>query len=143
MAARLLLLEEKKAVRNLRLRLVKSKKVRKPLGLHRTLRLRRKAEFLRLRKESSKWVARHWILYYAKNDIEHPRLAVTLSGRYGSAVERNRFRRWMRERFRLNQAKLAGLDLHFIAKQKPGKMPEKRYKEELNEDFERLLHRLA
>lgn len=49
----------------------------------------------------------------------------------------------MREKFRANQIGLAGLDLHFIAKQKPVNVPEKRYKDELNEDFERLLHRLT
>lgn len=88
-------------------------------------------------------MARHWVLFYAKNGIEHARLAVTLSGRYGNAVERNRYRRWMREKFRLHQLELAGLDLHFIAKQKPVNLTEKRYKEELHEDFQRLLRRLS
>ena len=88
-------------------------------------------------------MARHWVLFYAKNGIDHARLAVTLSGRFGPAVERNRYRRRMREKFRLNQAQLKGWDLHFIAKQKPVHLPEKRYKEELHEDFQRLLHRLS
>jgi ribonuclease P protein component len=88
-------------------------------------------------------VGRHWVLFYAKNGLDFPRLAVTLSGRYGSAVERNRYRRWMREKFRHHQQELAGLDLHFIAKQKPVHLSEKRYKEELHEDFERLLRRLT
>jgi len=117
--------------------------LRKPQGLNQILRIRRKSEFLRLRKEASKWVARHWVLYYAKNGLEHARLAVTISGRYGNSVERNRFRRGMRERFRLHQKQLSGIDLHFIAKQKPVNVPEKRYKEELHDDFQRLLHRLS
>lgn len=83
------------------------------------------------------------MLFYAQNELGHPRLAVTISGRYGNSVERNRFRRFMREKFRLNQASLKNFDLHFIAKQKPVHVPEKRYKEELHEDFQRLLHRLA
>jgi len=134
----------KKAVSALRLKLPPNKATRpKTFGLSPKLRLRRKSEFLRLRKTASKWVARHWVLFYSKNDLDHPRLALTLSGRYGSAVERPRMRRWMRERFRLHQADLKGLDLHFIAKQKPVNLPEKRYKEELHEDFQRLLHRFA
>lgn len=88
-------------------------------------------------------MARHWVLFYAPNSLEHPRLAVTISARYGNSVERNRFRRFMRESFRLNQASLKNYDLHFIAKQKPVHLPEKRYKDELHEDFQRLLHRLA
>ena len=83
------------------------------------------------------------MLFYAKNSLERPRLAVTISGRYGNAVERNRFRRFMRERFRLHQSQLKGWDLHFIAKQKPVHVAEKRYKEELHEDFQRFLHRFA
>jgi ribonuclease P protein component len=83
------------------------------------------------------------VLFFAQNELGHPRLAVTISARYGNAVERNRFRRFMREKFRLNQVLLKNYDLHFIAKQKPVHLPEKRYKEELHEDFQRLLHRLA
>jgi ribonuclease P protein component len=89
-------------------------------------------------------VARHWVLFYSPNELDRPRLAVTISARYGSAVERNRFRRWLREKFRLNQESLRGFDLHFIAKQKQRNVPvdKSRYIEELDEDFARLLHRL-
>lgn len=83
------------------------------------------------------------MLYYAKNELEKGRLAVTLSGKYGSSVQRNRFRRWMREKYRLSQESFLGMDLHFIARPKPKKVPEKIYKQELNEDFERLLHRFS
>jgi ribonuclease P protein component len=119
----------------------KTSSSQKPQGLNKKLRIRRKFEFLRLKKTASKWVARHWVLFHSKNGLDHPRLAVTLSGRYGNAVERNRFRRWLREKFRSHQKELSGLDLHFIAKQKPVNLPEKRYKEELHEDFQQLLHR--
>lgn len=88
-------------------------------------------------------MGRHWVLFYAQNDLPNARLAVTISGRYGNSVERNRFRRWMREAFRTNQNKVVGYDLHFIAKQKPVHLPANRYKEELHEDFQRLLHRLS
>lgn len=117
--------------------------MRKRNGLDEVLRLRRKSEFLQLKKTATKWVARHWILFYAKNNLDHPRLAVTISARYGPSVERNRFRRRLRENFRLHQTQLQGIDLHFIAKQKPVNLTEKRYKEELHEDFQRLLHRLS
>ncbi len=82
------------------------------------------------------------MLFYAKSTQEKARLAVTISARYGPAVDRNLFRRWLREQFRLHQEVLKGLDLHFIAKQKPVQLEKTRYKEELNEDFERLLQRL-
>jgi ribonuclease P protein component len=87
-------------------------------------------------------VFRHWILYFSGNDASIPRLALSISTKYGNAVERNWYRRWLREAFRLNKAKLPSFDLHFIARQKPANCPKKRYTEELNEDFEKLLHRL-
>lgn len=39
-------------------------------------------------------------------------------------------------------ADLPAVDLHFIARQKPANLAEKRYIEELHEDFEKLVHRL-
>lgn len=86
-------------------------------------------------------MARHWILFFSKNNLEIGRLAVTISTKYGPSVERNRFRRRMREMFRLNQDAFRGFDVHFIAKQKPLHLTEKAYKTELHEDFERLLRR--
>jgi len=123
------------------LALNKKPKTNKKFGLSSAQRIRKSHDFQSLRKKSQKWVARHWVLYYAKNDLEKARLAVTLSAKYGSSVLRNRFRRWMREKFRLNQDIFAGFDLHFIARPRPTKLSEKFYKQELNEDFERLLHR--
>ena len=54
---------------------------------------------------------------------------------------RNRFRRQLREAFRKNAPELRPVDLHIIARQKPAKLDEKRYIEELHEDFEKLVHR--
>jgi ribonuclease P protein component len=76
-----------------------------------------------------------------KNEVGFPRLALTISSKYGNAVARNWYRRWLREVFRLNKAKLPERDFHFIARQKPVNLSKKSYKEELNEDFEKLLHR--
>ncbi len=113
------------------------------LAFDRSRRVTKKADFSRLRKNSKKWVARHWLLFYAPNDTGKPRLAVSINGRYGNAVARNKLRRLLREMFRLNQGKLPPFDLHFIAKQKPAQLEFSRYKEELHEDFQRLLARLT
>lgn len=86
-------------------------------------------------------IARHWILFFIRHENTTPRLAVTISARYGNAVKRNRFRRWLREQFRTHKKELSGLDLHFVAKQKPMHLAEARYKEELHEDYKRLLAR--
>lgn len=45
------------------------------------------------------------------------RLGITASGRYGSSCERNRFKRLIREAFRLARPKLPPIDLHVIPRQ--------------------------
>jgi ribonuclease P protein component len=121
----------------------KSAKPAKAFSFPRSLRVTKRADFFRLRKTASKWVSRHWILYYAQNEEQLPRLAVTLTAKHGNAVARNWFRRWLRQEFRLNQKNLKAYDFHFIARQKPTNLTKKRYKDELHEDFQKLLHRLG
>lgn len=49
--------------------------------------------------------------------IERPRLGISVSKRYGDAVKRNRFKRCVREAFRLEQQGMPkGLRLHISAK---------------------------
>ena len=105
-------------------------------------RIRKKKDFLIFRREGKKWPARHWILYYRLNGLDFPRLATTISTRYGSAVRRNRLRRWIREQFRTNMLALSSLDLHFVAKATK-KDNWQEYERELQEDFAKLLHKLA
>jgi ribonuclease P protein component len=53
-----------------------------------------------------------WIVVYgAINDVGHPRLGLTVSRRVGGATVRNRWKRLLREAFRLTQHELPRLDL--------------------------------
>jgi len=44
-------------------------------------------------------------------------LGITASGRYGSSCERNRFKRLIREAFRLNRSRLPAAELHIVPRQ--------------------------
>jgi ribonuclease P protein component len=58
-----------------------------------------------------------WIvLYGAANDLGFPRLGLTVSRRIGDAVTRNRWKRLLREAFRLSQHGLPPLDLVCVAR---------------------------
>lgn len=56
---------------------------------------------------SNPWLALHG----TPNGVAHPRLGITVSCRVGNAVARNRWKRLLRESFRLTQHRLPALDL--------------------------------
>ncbi len=84
-------------------------------GLHS---LRTPADFAHVREKAERsWPHRLLVLYVAPNDLEHIRVGITVSGRVGKAVVRNRVRRRLREALRARLPRLKpGLDLLLIAR---------------------------
>jgi len=80
-------------------------------------RLLKRKEFLRLSQNGKQVHDRHFIIRFASNDVERPRLGITVTKKVGNAVIRNRLKRFVREYFRLNRHRMENhLDLVIIAK---------------------------
>ena len=81
-----------------------------------TARLRKRAEFLRLKDAARKFASRGILVVWQANDLAHARLGVTVSKKVGCAVTRNRVKRFVRETFRYNRLILPAVDLNVIAR---------------------------
>jgi ribonuclease P protein component len=81
-------------------------------------RLRSPADFQRVRQTARRgWPHPLLVLYVAPNELDGPRVGITVSGRVGKAVVRNKVRRRLREALRARFAQLpAGKDFLITAR---------------------------
>ena len=83
-------------------------------------RLLRASEFKRVfdarNSASDTWI----VLYGAASELGHARMGLTVSRRVGGAVVRNRWKRLLREAFRMSQKDLSPLDLVCVVR---GQLP--------------------
>src|ERR1700745_707480 len=80
-------------------------------------RLRKRPQFLSLSRSGKKSHTPNFVVIHEKNDCGETRLGITVSGKVGNAVVRNRIKRLVREFFRRRRHELApGLDILIIAK---------------------------
>jgi ribonuclease P protein component len=80
------------------------------------LRLLRPSEFERVFAARRSAGSPAFLLYGAANELGHPRLGLVVSRRVGGAIQRNRWKRLLREAFRHVQTELPALDLVCVAR---------------------------
>jgi len=86
----------------------------KQFRFHRDMRVRRQADFDRVYKSNVYAADDVLVLSAVANQLEVTRLGLSVSRKVGNAVERNRWKRRIREAFRRQYAKFpAGLDVVF------------------------------
>ena len=78
------------------------------------MRLRRRAEYLALQALGRKVHGTYVLLLY--RPAETTRIGITVSGRVGNAVVRNRIKRWIKEHVRRHRAGLPSGELVIVAK---------------------------
>ena len=107
-------------------------------GFPKSARLLKTAEFDRVFKRRCAVSDCHFVLHAAIGLTAEARLGLVVSRKYGNAVVRNRWKRALREAFRLVRSELPGLD--FAVVPRGGVVPSVG---ELQQSFQKLGERLA
>ena len=112
----------------------------RPAGrFRRAQRLTRPAEFDRVFAEGQRSVDRYLTILFRPNGLDYPRLGFAVSKRrVRRAVDRNRLRRRVRERFRLAAAGLPPVDLVVIARAEAGSCPSEELDASLRRHWDRI-----
>jgi ribonuclease P protein component len=103
-----------------------------------SVRLRKRADFLRLSDSSDKFAVKGFLIVWLANGLGYPRLGVTVSKKIGCAATRNRVKRCIRELFRHNRMLLSAVDMNVIARRESSTMDFRNISRELEKAFRHI-----
>ncbi len=92
------------------------------MRLGKAARLRRRREFLAVQEGGRRLHAKELVILALATGANRPRLGITVSTRVGTAVVRNRIKRWVREAFRDASPALPPVDVVVVARPGAGRM---------------------
>lgn len=108
-------------------------------GFPRTARLTRPSEFQRVFANPRRSSDRYMTVLAAPNAVSHPRLGLAISRKVSPrAVQRNRLKRLIRERFRHLQTELGNMDFVVIGRHAMLQLPPAQLNEILERHWKRL-----
>ena len=69
-----------------------------------------------MQRAGARFHGRHLVIVHAANALDGPRFGLAVSRKVGSAVVRNRVKRWIREAVRQGRREVGAFDVVFIAR---------------------------
>jgi ribonuclease P protein component len=78
--------------------------------------LRRSADFDRVQRNGRRVHGRNLVVVHLANDLGNPRFGLSVGRKVGTAVVRNRVKRWLREAVRRQRAGVPAVDIVLIAR---------------------------
>jgi len=97
-------------------RLVEKRTVTLISTFPKSVRLRKRADFVKLLNSQYKYAVKGFLIVWQINNLACPRLGVTVSKKVGCSVVRNRVKRLIREAFRRHRLNIPAVDLNVIAR---------------------------
>lgn len=108
-------------------------------SLPKTVRLLKRAQFLKLSKEGNKVHTSYFIGAVLNTTAENNRIGITVSKKVGNAVARNRIKRIIREYFRYRKNDISGKkDINIIGKKGLASLSNSQILAELDRLFNRI-----